>query len=247
MRRRGSGREGRTPLEAVSEVRRAAAASGEAPAGAPRSEAPETAPFVGEGAVSTCARAHRPMRACGRTRSERPHLSDDASGRSLVLWSRPCPPRRRPAHAGGCRNAVGRIEALVALVARRGPDGLCGALPDEDTRPEAVVERHEPSGLGVGGAACGELAVLWSGNHTRLHRPHVGQVGQLEAAPVLAGRQAGDASSTPSITAPCSPASRAKPEHAHAAPCSPWFQPSRSRDPGRRAACAPFSIAQRLT
>jgi hypothetical protein len=55
----------------------------------------------------------------------------------------------------------GRIEALVALVAQRRPDGLCGALPGEDTRPDAVVERHEPSGLGVGGAACGELAVLW--------------------------------------------------------------------------------------
>ena len=114
------------------------------------------------------------MRACGRTRSERPHLSDDASGRSR-LWSRPCPPRRRP---GSCRRMPersGRIEALAALVAQRGPDGLCGALPDEDTRPGAVVERHEPSGLGGGGAACGELAVLWSGNRTRLLRPQVGQ------------------------------------------------------------------------
>jgi hypothetical protein len=53
-----------------------------------------------------------------------------------------------------------RIEALVALVAQRRPDGLCGALPDEDTRCGAVVERHEPSGLGVGGTACGKL-VLW--------------------------------------------------------------------------------------
>jgi hypothetical protein len=55
----------------------------------------------------------------------------------------------------------GRIEALVVLVAQRRPDGLCGALADENTRPEAVIGRHEPSGLGVGGAACGELAVVW--------------------------------------------------------------------------------------
>jgi hypothetical protein len=55
----------------------------------------------------------------------------------------------------------GRIEALVALVAQRRPDGLCGGLPDEDTRPAAVVERHEPSGVGVGVGGCGELAVLW--------------------------------------------------------------------------------------
>jgi hypothetical protein len=55
----------------------------------------------------------------------------------------------------------GRIEALVALVAQRRPDTPCGAPPVEDTRPEAVGERQEPSGLGVGGAACGELAVVW--------------------------------------------------------------------------------------
>ena len=96
-----------------------------------------------------------------RSRSARPRLSENGSGGSLVFWNRPCRPRRRP---GSCRRMpgrCGRIEALVALVAQRRQDGLCGALPDEDTRPEAVAPRHEPSGLGVAGAACGELAVLW--------------------------------------------------------------------------------------
>lgn len=103
-----------------------------------------------------CARwtAFRPMRACGRTRSGRPHLSDNGSSGSLVLESA-VSSRRRPGSCGRMPERSDRIEAFVALVAQRRPDGLCGPLPDEDTRPEAVVERHEPSGLGVGARPAG--------------------------------------------------------------------------------------------
>jgi hypothetical protein len=63
MRRRGSGREGRTRLEAVSEGRRAAAAFGEAPAGRPSERGARDCSLRGGGPVSTCAPAHRPERA----------------------------------------------------------------------------------------------------------------------------------------------------------------------------------------
>lgn len=70
--------------------------------------------------------------------------------------------RRAPSVSTPAQTAIGQTVAQVGPSCTECPPsrGL-GEVPDEDTRPEAVVERHEPSCLGVGGAACGELAVLW--------------------------------------------------------------------------------------